>query len=122
LGQPFDRAFYGIRMRYFVATLQGYCAPFALVRTSEGTLTTAFGPGQRPLVEAAVEDQLGELPIACLAREANGYKFDAPPEIRNDVGLLLEDRGFADIHWEPLALEGGQTPNLPDQPTPPIAA
>ena len=109
-------------MPYYVATLQGYCAPFALVRTSEGTLSTAFGPLQRPLVNAAVEDQLGHLPIACLAREPNGYKFDAPPEIRNDVGLLLEDLQSADIHWVPLALTHRAPAATADQPTPPVAA
>ena len=109
-------------MRYYVATLQGFHAPFALVRTSEGSWDAAFNPAQLSLVHAAVADQCGDLPIACLARQDNGYTFRAPDSIRDEVGLVLEDLQSSNIDWRPLPVRVRQPGSLPEQTPPPIAA
>jgi hypothetical protein len=105
-------------MKYVVAVLQGCTGSFALVRSVEGNFAASFAPARRELLGSAVHNLYGKLPLVYLAREANGYKFDAMPEIANDVGLALEDLEYKRVNWLQLLLQ----PAVPVEPAPTLAA
>jgi len=92
-------------MRYYVAVLRGCLGPFALVRAARGRFQDAFSTWQRPELCRAVADLFGSVPVAFIAREDHGFKFDAPNDIINDVGLILEDFQSRSITWQDLILQ-----------------
>ena len=90
---------------YSAAILAGCLGPFAVVRASGGTLEEAFSAQQKREIEEKLRAMYGSaLPVVFLAREANGYRFEAPQEIAEDVGLVMEDLSCREVKWRELGV------------------
>jgi hypothetical protein len=96
---------------YSAAILAGCLGPFAVVRAPGGSLEEAFSPQQRRDIQDALRTMFGSpLPVVFLAREENGYRFEAPREIAEDVGLVMEDLSCREVKWRELGVAAPLTP------------
>lgn len=91
-------------MCYEMAMLYEPSGVLVLVRPIGASFEQAFAAGRRRRLKAAVMERFGLVTVVLIGQARNGLRFDAPPALCDEVGLLMEDLGSRRPEWEPLPL------------------